>query len=116
LKIALGTFARSGIEAQLGTDVPAAVGAALSHYAGKLKSGRPPLGVPQSSLELAPRDPQLAFELSIDAETEALLEQEAARQGTSVSQLAAHTVLVYLAELDFLAVPARAGAAGPWMH
>ena len=116
MKIALGTFARSGIETQLGADIPAAVGAALSHYAGKLKAGRPPLGVPQSSLELAPRDPQFDFDLPVDAETEALLEQEAARQGTSVSQLAAHTVLVYLAELDFLAVPARAGAAGPLMH
>jgi hypothetical protein len=115
LKIALGTFARLGIEAQFGADIPAAVQAALTHYVGKLRSGRPPLAIPRSSLGRPPRDPELALDLTVDSEAEALLEREAARQGTSVSRLAAHSVLIYLAELDFLSVPARAGAPGPRM-
>ena len=116
MKITLGTFARTGIETQLGPDVPAAVQAALAHYAGKLRSGRLPLKVPHTSPEPPSRDQRLALELAVDSETEALLKEEAARQGTSISQLAVHTVLVYLAELDFLAVPVRAGAAGPRMN
>jgi hypothetical protein len=35
------------------------------------------------------------------------LTQEACRQRTTVSRLAAHAVLVYLAELDFLGVAPR---------
>jgi hypothetical protein len=116
LKIALGTFARSGIEAQVGRDIPAAIQAALSHYAGKLKAGRLPLAIPPLAASQTPREPKVTFDLTVDAETEALLEREATRQGTSVSQLAVHSVLVYLAELDFLAAPPRAGASGPQMH
>jgi hypothetical protein len=116
LKIALGTFTRSGIEAQVGPDVPAAIQAALSHYAGKIKSGRPPLAIPSFATGVTPPEPKVAFDLTVDAETEELLEQEAARQGTSLGRLATHSVLVYLAELDFLAVPPRAGASGPHMH
>jgi hypothetical protein len=105
MRVALGTFARSGIETQLGGDVAAAVQAAVSHYAGKLKSGRPPLGPPSFLREGAPPlEPEVAVDLAVDPETEALLEKEALRQGTSVSRLAAHSVLVYLAELDFLSV------------
>jgi hypothetical protein len=51
----------------------------------------------------------VAFELTVDPETEAVLEREALRQRTTISQLAAHTVLVYLAELEFLGVSPRAG-------
>ena len=107
MKIAIGSFARSGIESQLGSDVRGAVQAALSHYAGKLKSGRPPIAPPQFLPEQPLPDAKEAFELSVDAETEALLEHEAAKLGTDVSRLAAHSVMVYLAELDFLAAPSR---------
>jgi hypothetical protein len=63
------------------------------------------MAIPPSSLSSTPRESDVAIELTLDAQTEALFEQEAARQGTTVSQLAAHSVLVYLAELDFLGVP-----------
>ncbi len=56
-------------------------------------------------------EPEVAFDLAVDPETEAMLEQEALRQRTTLSQLAAHTVLVYLAELEFLGVAPRAEAA-----
>jgi hypothetical protein len=107
MRIALGTFARSGIEAQLGGDLDAAVQAALCHYAGKLKSGRPPIGLPSFARKAVASDTSVALDLAVDSETEALLKREAARQKTSLSQLVAHTVLVYLAELDFLTSPTR---------
>jgi hypothetical protein len=106
MRIALGTFTRRGIEAQLGDDLGAAVQAALCHYAGKLKAGRPPIGPPSFAREPT-ADSAVALDLAVDSEIEALLEREAVRQETSLSQLAAHTVLVYLAELDFLTAPTR---------
>lgn len=107
MRIALGTFARSGIEAQLGDDLAATVQAALCHYAGKLKAGRPPIGLPSFCRERASTGSDVALELAVDPEIETLLEREAARQETSLNQLASHTVLVYLAELDFLTTSAR---------
>lgn len=107
MRVALGKFARSAIEAQLGGDVVGTVQAALSHYTGKLRSGRPPIELPRFCRETAPGKAEVAFDLAVDPETEALLEREAAKQKTSVSLLAAHSVLIYLAELDFLAAPSR---------
>lgn len=109
MKISLGSFARLGIESQLGSDIPGTVQAALCHYSGKLKAGRPPISPPpfllrQSAENGAGSD---AFDLAVDPEVEALIEREAERQGTDVSQLASHSVLVYLSELDFLASPTR---------
>jgi hypothetical protein len=49
------------------------------------------------------------FDLTLDRETEALLAREAAQQRIDVSRLAAHAVLLYLAELDFLGVVPRGG-------
>lgn len=105
MRIALGTFACSGIEAHLGADVQAGVRAALLHYAQKLKSGRRPLELPLFCRDQSAKEATVSFDLTVDAHTQAALEQEAARQGTTVSKLAVHTVMVYLAELDFLAVP-----------
>ena len=108
MKISLGSFARLGIESQLGSDIPGTVQAALCHYSGKLKAGRPPIGPPQflrqSAQSGAGSD---AFDLAVDPEVEALIVREAERQGTDVSQLASHSVLLYLSELDFLASPSR---------
>ncbi len=106
MKIALGTFARSGIESQLGSDVRGAVQAALCHYAGKLKSGRPPIAPPRFLPE-QPLRANDALDLAVDSETEELLEHEAAKLGTDLNRLASHSVMVYLAELDFLAAPSR---------
>src|SRR5262245_50111174 len=106
MRIALGTFTREGIEARLGDDLGAAVQAALCHYAGKLKAGRPPIGLPSFAREPIAGS-AVALDLAVDPEVEDLLEREAARQQTSMNQLASHTVLVYLAELDFLTTASR---------
>jgi hypothetical protein len=108
MRVSLGKFACAGIEAHLGKDIPAGVRTAISHYARKLKAGRGPLATPTFLGDLTTPEPRVTVELTIDAETEAMLGREAERQGTTLSQLAAHTVMVYLAELDFLGVSPRA--------
>lgn len=79
-----------------------AVNAALEHYRGKLESGRPPLAPPEFVPLRSPDEGETVVDLSVDPETEAILAREARAQGIALSRLAAHTVLVYLAELDFL--------------
>lgn len=110
MNVALGKLACRGIQDHLGDDIPAGVRTALFHYARKLKAGRRPVPPPRFLADPEPQTPELAFELTVDPETEAVLEQEALRQRTTMSQLVAHTVLVYLAELEFLGVAPRAGA------
>lgn len=105
MKITLGTFARNGIESELGTDLAMTVQTALCHYSGKLRSGRPPIA-PPAFLPPAGRNGE-ALELDVDPAVEANLQREASRLGTDLDALAAHSVLVYLAELDFLRAPSR---------
>lgn len=100
MKIALGTFVCRGIEAQLGSDVAAAARAALADYTQRVEAGLAPTGIPKFFRESAAEDTARTFELPVDADTRATLEREAARQGATVSQLATHSVMVYLAELD----------------
>lgn len=91
----------------MGADIPAGVRTALLHYAGKLKTGRKPVAFPAFLADLAPQEAKITFDLTVDAETEAMLEREALRQRTTMSQLVAHAVLVYLAELEFLSAAPR---------
>ena len=105
MKVPLGTFARNGIEAFLDSDIPAGVRAALSDFTQRIEAGRLPVGLPRFS---EPAEAEPALELSVDERTWSVLEREAARQGTTVSQLAAHSVLVFLAELDRLTPPGGA--------
>ena len=100
MKITLGKFARTGIEAQLGADIPGAVEKGLLHYTRRLRSGRSPVGVPGFCSEEPLRDPDSEFEIAIGPETRAALEQEAQRQQVPVTQLLTHAVFVYLADLD----------------
>jgi hypothetical protein len=114
MKVTLGKIACSGIETHLGADVAAGVRMALFHYANKLKTGRKPTPFPRFLADRTPQEPEMAFDLLVDAETEAVLEQEALRQRTTMDQLVTHAVLVYLAELEFLgAGPLRSDAAQP---
>ncbi|MGC1166569.1 MAG: hypothetical protein WA862_10715 [Solirubrobacterales bacterium] len=91
----------------MGDDIAAGTRTALFHYARKLRAGRRPAAPPRFLADQAPQEPAVAFDLAVDPETEAVLEQEALRQRTTISRLAAHTVLVYLAELEFLGVVPR---------
>lgn len=102
MKIALGKFASSGARLGLRSDLPAVARAALADFAARLKSGPAPLGLPHFLRASAPEEPHVTFDLSLDDELWAVLKKEAARQGATVSQLASHSVLLYLAEADRL--------------
>lgn len=102
MKIAIGTLARYGIESELNSDLGDAVRAALGHYCGKLEAGRPPVEPPRF-LDAGERvGGDTVLDLPIDRETEDILRREARAQSIDLERLAAHTVLVYLAELDFI--------------
>lgn len=105
MRVALNKLACSGLEAHLG-GVPAGVHAALFHYAGKLKAGRRPLTFPHFLAGLDSKPRQLEFELPIDAEIEALLKREAEANQVSLNQIVGHSVLIYLAETEFLSTSA----------
>lgn len=110
VKIALGTFACNGIEANLGADVAAGVRAAISDFIQRLESGCAPIALPKDPLGPASAETTTAVDLPLDEHTWQLMRREARRQSTTVAQLAAHSVLVYLAELDRLTPPNGATA------
>ena len=100
----MSTFACRGVEAYLDSDVAAGVEKALSDYMRRLDSERAPVGIPCFQLDSTPQT-AIAVDLPVDERTWTALRLEAAKQGTTVSQLATHSVLVYLAELDRLTPP-----------
>ncbi len=100
MRVALGTFARSGIEARFGTDVPAGAQAALLHYTRRLMSGWPPIGIPRFISGRASGEEEVTVELSVSPEIQAALEREARRHQVPVRQVLEHAVFVYLADLD----------------
>jgi hypothetical protein len=103
VKISLGTFACNEFEAHWGSELAIGVRAAIADYMGRLDSDSPPLAVPRLPGDSAStKSVAVAFELPVDEETWEVLEREAARQQTTVSELAAHSVMLYLAEIDRL--------------
>jgi hypothetical protein len=103
----------------VGSNLPAAVNAALVYYVGKLNSGRPPARIPDflkvqgdqgtgegprtAGMDAMP--PRPVVEIAVDERIEAALATDAERQDVSLSELAGHAVLVYLAELDLIGDP-----------
>lgn len=111
MKVALGTFACSGIEACLDTDVPSGVQAAVSDFARRIATGKAVAGIPSLARGDSSDEQARPIDLSVDQRTWMLLEREAARQGATLSELVTHSVLVYLAELDRLTPPGAAETA-----
>lgn len=99
MKLVLGTFARDGIEALLGSDQSAGVRRALHDYtAGK---NSPVVGCLDRGWLQMLGDDRIDLELSLDSETEQALERKAREHGgVTVEELAVHAVLAYLAEAD----------------
>jgi hypothetical protein len=110
MRVHLGDLARTGLETRVGSDLPAAVNAALVYYVGKLASGRRPVPVPPflaaSRAEEAESQPEI--EVPVDERIEAVIYREASREGVTPDTLAHHAVLVYLAELDLIGEPQSA--------
>jgi hypothetical protein len=105
VKVPLGTFACNAIETYLDSDIAAGVRTALSDFTRRLESGRAPVELPGGPLEGISAEPATVVDQTLDERTWQLLWREACRQETTVSQLAAHSVLVYLAELDRFTPP-----------
>lgn len=91
-----------GVEAHLGSDLALGVREALANYTRQLDSESPPPEIPRFAAGAPSPRPAKALDLPVNEETWEALEREAARQGTTASELAAHSVLVYLAEIDRL--------------
>jgi hypothetical protein len=111
MKVALGTFARNGIEACLDTDIPSGVQAAVSDFTQRIVAGNAPVDIPYLAREPSGDSQARSIDLSVDERTWMVLEREAARQGATLSELVTHSVLVYLAELDRLTPPGAAETA-----
>lgn len=102
MQVAVGPFTRQGLEERLGPDLPAGVEIALLYYVGKLRSGRGARDVPSFLQNGSFEGPLSEIELNVGPEVEDVLSAEAERQHTTVDRLAAHSVFLYLAELDRL--------------
>jgi hypothetical protein len=102
MQVGLGPFVRQGIEDRLGPDLPAGVEIALLYYVGKLRSGRGVPNFPSFLQNEGFEAPVAEVELNVGSEVEAMLSVEAKRQHTTFDRLAAHSVFLYLAELDRL--------------
>lgn len=100
--VELGKLACSGLEGHFGTDLTVGARKALLHYSYKLRSGRKPIAAPRFLRPTS--EVEAKFDLELDRATEEQLAREADRLRITVTELATHAVLVYLAELDFLGV------------
>lgn len=98
MKVTLGKIAKEGIEAHAAGNADAVVRAALRRYTDLIESAKPPLSPPPFSAGGTESGGGLEFML--DPEMQAALERQARDASASVEDLAAHAVLLYLAELD----------------
>jgi hypothetical protein len=99
MKVSFGKFARTSMQAQLGTDLAVAARTALVHYERRLRSHWPPVGPPRFLPEENEIDAKV-LDLPVDPEMEAFLEREARKQRVTVEEILAHALLVYLADMD----------------
>jgi hypothetical protein len=101
VKVALGRFARSGMETRFRGDMPAGVRLALSHYADRLRSGSPLIDPPRFFSEgQRSSDTASTIDLTLEPEVQSTLECEARRQHLPIEQVLVHAVFVYLADVD----------------
>lgn len=101
VKIELGPFARSGIEAVSGGDVASGVEDALERYAARLpwrEVVTPPSCLSGRGAQSA--DETQTFVVTVKAGTRTALELEAQRQEVPMEEILRHAISVYLAEMD----------------
>ena len=66
MRVVIGQFARSGIEAHLGPDLAGGVQAALRHYSRRLRSGTAPVEVPRVVADQRVDAAGASFELPVE--------------------------------------------------
>ncbi len=102
MRVVLGKFARSCIEAHLEPDPATTIQLALRAYAVRLESTMVPIAPPRFCRGQLPDRSAAAFELAVEPEVQAALEEEARRHAVRVEQLLAHAVFLYLAGVESL--------------
>lgn len=113
IKVSIGPFAEAMIDRHLGRDPSEVAEAALVRYAVRLVHGRPPEGIPRfRPAWRGVRRGGTVVEPCVDGRTAALLAGEARRRRVTLDRIAAHAVLVYLAEIDALVEAATTDR--PW--
>jgi hypothetical protein len=100
MMVGLGPFVQQGIEDRFGPDLPAGVEISLLFYLGRMNSGRGAPEYPAFLQNSGFEDPVAEVELNIGADVEEQILGEAKRRHISIDRLAAHSVFIYLAELD----------------
>lgn len=96
----LGSFAREGIEDLGDADLDGGVEAALRYYVSILDGDAPPPRLPRGWAAGPPGPGGTEVELCLEPPLGAALERDAERQGATVTELATHAILVYLAARD----------------
>jgi hypothetical protein len=106
VKVAIGKFARSCLEAGFGAEVGAGAGAALRHYALRLEDPRAqPAELPPFPTE-EDGDGATEIDISVPKEVEAALAGVAEERQAPLRLVVEHAIFVYCADLD-------AAASGP---
>jgi hypothetical protein len=111
VEIALGKFARSGIEELFGADLQVGIQAALTHYTRRLSSNLKPVRPPDFGWVSV--DGADMFDLTVGSELEAALEREALEQKVPLDQILVHAVLVYLADQESVSFSGDAATPRP---
>lgn len=100
MRVSLGTFACSCIEARFGRDISGVVEAALNRYADRIESRTPDLPMPFFWFGRAITEAQTELDIQIDSRKRRLFEAEAHRQGLAIEQLLTHAVFLYLGDIS----------------
>jgi hypothetical protein len=102
MKVALGTFVCSCLEAQFGPDIArGVVASAMRHYDRRLRSSTRPLPVPAfTRVDSYYGEPLVEMDLALEPAVCESLQQEARRQAVDLSRLFNHAVFVYLADME----------------
>jgi hypothetical protein len=100
VKVALGAFACSCVEERFGPNVVPGLRAALRNYARGLSSSTTPVVFPRFARNQVTDHGAVEFDLDVEPEVEAALQQEARAQSVQIDQLLTHAVFVFLAEAE----------------
>jgi hypothetical protein len=96
LRVSLGTFACSCIEARFGEDIGTAVETALDRYADRIESRTRDLPMPLFWFGRDTSEAQVELDVQVDSRKRRLFEVEARRQDLTIEQLLTHAVFLCL--------------------
>jgi hypothetical protein len=98
MRVSLGTFAFSCIEARFGGDVDAAIEAALDRYADRIEARSRDLPMPLFWFGHEAGEDRIQLEVQVDSRQRRLFEGEARRQDLTIEQLLTHAVFLHIGD------------------